>query len=54
MKLFGIILFSQNIRRHNVRLAVETMTGENSCLSGSLKGSRTGYGDWVSICAIMS
>jgi len=32
---------------HNVRIAVETMNGENSCLTGSLKGSRTGYSDWV-------
>ena len=40
--------FSQDFPpRHNVRIAVETMSGENSCLSGSLKGSRTGYGDWV-------
>ena len=37
--------------RHNVRIAIETMSGENSCLSGSLKGSRTGYGDWVCIVA---
>jgi len=33
--------------RHNVRIGIETMSGANSCLSGSLKGSRTGYGDWV-------
>ena len=33
--------------RHNVRIAVETMNGENFCLTGSLKGSRTGYSDWV-------
>ena len=46
---------SENFR-HNVRIAVETMNGENSCLTGSLKGSRTGYSDWVGakkICSVL-